>query len=80
MLTAPRGIWTNLPTSCSRKVRRGLVICDDCEALTRGISLAFDLRLRLDASWSRDQQKCEFWDRGARHRWAAVRLVGRHER
>jgi hypothetical protein len=36
MLTAPRGIWTNQPTSCSRKVRRGLVICDDCEALTGG--------------------------------------------
>jgi hypothetical protein len=36
MLKAPRGIWTNPPTSCSRKVRRGLLICDDCQALTGG--------------------------------------------
>jgi hypothetical protein len=36
MLKAPRGIWTNPPTSCSRKVRHGLLICDDCQALTGG--------------------------------------------
>jgi hypothetical protein len=36
MLKAPRGIWKNPPTSCSRRVRRGLLICDDCQALTGG--------------------------------------------
>ena len=27
------------PTSCSRKVRRGLPICDDCQALPGGFRL-----------------------------------------
>ena len=34
MRAARRSVWTKRPTSCSRKVRRGLPICDDCRALT----------------------------------------------
>jgi hypothetical protein len=50
MLKAPRGIWTNPPTSCARKVRRGLLICDDCQALTGGFRAPVGCANRVAAS------------------------------
>src|SRR6202051_2718909 len=36
MSAVPKGVWTNRLTSCSGTVRRDLLICDDCQALTGG--------------------------------------------
>src|SRR5437773_9676019 len=36
MLAARRSVWTKRPTSCSRKVRRGLLICRNAKPSGRG--------------------------------------------
>src|ERR1700736_654139 len=52
MLKAPRGIWTNPPTSCSRKVRRGLLICHDCQSPHGRLSRVTPCALAKDAGSS----------------------------
>src|SRR5258707_850839 len=37
MLAARRSVWTKRPTGCSRKVRRGLLICRDAKPLRTGL-------------------------------------------
>ena len=52
MSAVPKGVWTNRLTSCSGKVRRDLLICDDCQALRGGFracGLARPPWLRLDS-------------------------------